>query len=189
MNEASRLSASAPPTARPTSSAARPSGASRSRSEEDEAAPADAPLLAPVATPPLLGAWQAALLARQMAPAAFAAGAVASPTATQQAIGSSMSAGQGQPESPSVANAQAEATPLRFEAEIRPGAGPAWQLALQRGPDAAAWSLQLATPAVPAVWAATQLPRLERRLRSQGHEVQELGWRPLPEREQQEDPR
>lgn len=188
MNETSGLSASAPP-ARPPSSTARPRDASRTRSDEDEPGQADAALVAPLAPPPLLGAWQAALLAREMAPVASSAGALASLTATQQAIGHGASADCGHPQSTFVAEAQVAAAPLRIEAEIRPGAGAAWQLALQRGPDAAAWSLQLATPAVPAVWAATHLPRLERRLRSQGHEVEQLGWRPLPERDRQEDPR
>jgi hypothetical protein len=132
----------------------------------------------------LLGAWQAALLARETGPLQAAAGLVGDPSATQQTV-ASVAAGQ-ELAAGSLAPAFGSLADPPVEAEFRPGAGPAWQLTLQRTPDAAAWSLALATPSVPPALAATQLPRLERRLRHQGHAVEQLGWHARPQREREE---
>lgn len=151
---------------------------------DDDTPPADAGLAAPVPLP-LLGAWQAALLARASAPSAAAAGVVADPSATQSGLASAAQAGGREAEALQM-QLQAGADARHIEAEIPIGAGPAWQLSMQRAPDAAAWSLHLATPAAAAAWATTQLPKLERRFRLQGHAVEQMGWRPQPEREHEE---
>lgn len=154
---------------------------------DDDTPPADAGLAAPVPVP-LLGAWQAALLARVSGPSPAAAGAVADPSATQSGLASAAQAAQagGRDAEAVRMPVQAGADARHIEAEIHTGAGPAWQLSLQRAPDAAAWSLHLATPAAAAAWATTQLPKLERRLRLQGHAVEQMGWRPQPEPEHEE---
>lgn len=151
---------------------------------DDEPAPTDGALVVPQPTVALLGAWQAALLARETLPLQAAAGTVADRSATQQTVASA-AAGRDLPADP-LAPALASLSGQPVLVEFRPGAGPAWQLAVQRTPDAAAWSLSLATPSVPPALAATQLPRLERRLRQQGHAVEPLGWHARPQREQEE---
>lgn len=158
----------------PSAASARTAPTAASR-HDDEVPPPAAEAGAAAAQPPLplFGAWQAALLAREPAPGAV--GMVAEPSATEHTLASARTGGHAPPDVGPLATAQDSAA-WRVEATFQPGAGPAWQLALQRGPEAAAWSLQLATPTVPPAWGATQLPRLERRLREQGHVVERLDW-------------
>jgi len=156
--------------------------------EQEDAAPAEALVPMPVMPPPMLAAWQAALQAREPAPP-VSAGGVASASLTQQALAGVASAQGTVGEQALPGDARAAAVAMRVEAEFRTEGGAAWQLSLHRGPQATAWTLDLATPAVPAAWAATQLPRLERRLRLQGHGVDQLGWQPLPGRDPQEESR
>lgn len=176
--------ASAHPPARPAR-AEDPSRAGRQLgAADDEPAPADGGLVVPQPTLPLLGAWQAALLARETVPLQAAAGTVADRSATQQSVASAAAGRElaSDVTAPTLASLSGQPVVVEF----RPGSGPAWQLAVQRAPDAAAWSLSLATPSVPPALAATQLPRLERRLRQQGHAVEPLGWHARPQREQEE---
>lgn len=172
-----------------TASAACPSRPADSPfADQEDAAPPDALAPVPVAPPPMLAAWQAALQAREPAPP-VSAGGLTSASLTQQALAGIASGHGAVGEQALPGDARAAAAPVRVEAEFRTEGGAAWQLSLHRGPQATAWNLDLATSAVPAAWAAHQLPRLERRLRLQGHGVDQLGWQPLPGRDPQEEPR
>jgi hypothetical protein len=187
LTTASANTCPAPANARPAGGSPGQRAAGNDLGDDDASTPIDASLAAP--PPSLLGAWQAALLAREAAPGPVAAGAAAAaePSATQQAVAATTLAEGHELRGAGITPTGADVAPLRFEADFKIGSEPAWQIGLQRGPDAAAWSLNLAASSVPAAWATTQLPRLERRLRLQGHEV-DARWDAQPAQPQKPQP-
>jgi hypothetical protein len=189
------------PPPRPSASPPRAArSAGRGGEQDDPSAETTAVATCPPA--PMLGAWQAALAAQQGGrdqAATAASSALTTPSLSQQALaaGAELHAG-----AQAAAFAAEPAPPLHIEATFLTGPGQAWQLGAQRGPDAAAWQLNLAASAVPAARAgALASPRSGRsgelghlaerlgdRLRAQGHDIGHLGWRPMDDQPDGEGP-